>query len=147
VSWQSEARDAIRDLVARYNAQGDAGRFDEMLQLFAADAVLEIGGERHAGSESIRTLFEGAATRTRAEPGSYVRHFTATHQIDLLTREHATGRCYFQVLTPAGLDHWGRYVDVYRSTQGVWQFAQRRIEVEGRVAGGWADEVLGEPSQ
>ena len=30
---------AIRDLVARYNASGDAGRFDAMLALFAAQVA------------------------------------------------------------------------------------------------------------
>jgi uncharacterized protein (TIGR02246 family) len=143
LSWQSEARDAIRDLVARYNAKGDAGRFDEMMQLFADDAVLEIDGERHAGREAIRAVFEGAAQQTRREPSGYVRHFTGTHQIDVVSRDHATGRCYFQVLTPAGLDHWGRYIDVYRPAGGGWQFAHRCVDVEGRVAGGWADEALG----
>ena len=36
---------AIRDLVARYNANGDSGRFDQVLELFAPDAVMEIVGE------------------------------------------------------------------------------------------------------
>ena len=33
------ARESIRDLVARYNANGDTGRFDQVVELFAPDAV------------------------------------------------------------------------------------------------------------
>ncbi len=40
-SWELDAREQIRDLVARYNAKGDAGRLDDMLELFAPDAELE----------------------------------------------------------------------------------------------------------
>ena len=40
--WELIAREAARDLVARYNANGDAGRLDEVLALFRADAVLEV---------------------------------------------------------------------------------------------------------
>ena len=39
--WELEARESIRDLVARYNANGDSGRFDPMLELFAEDATLD----------------------------------------------------------------------------------------------------------
>ena len=33
--WELVARESIRDLVARYNANGDSGRFDQVLELFA----------------------------------------------------------------------------------------------------------------
>ena len=48
------AREAIRDLVARYNANGDAGRFDDVVALFAPDAVMELpNGEVLEGREAI----------------------------------------------------------------------------------------------
>ena len=40
--WELVARESIRDLVARYNANGDAGRFDQVWTLFADDAVMEL---------------------------------------------------------------------------------------------------------
>ena len=53
------ARDAIRELVARYNAFGDSGRFDALIELFASNALLEIVGERrYRGPAEIRGLFE-----------------------------------------------------------------------------------------
>lgn len=140
-TWELVAREQIRDLVARYNANGDAGRLGPMLALFAADAVLHVDARSYTGVAEIRAMFEGAARHTRSEPGSFIRHFTATHQIDVTDRERAKGRCYFQVLTAAGLDHWGRYLDEYRCSGGTWRFQVRTIRVDARVPGGWADRA------
>lgn len=147
------AREGIRDLVARYNSYGDSGRFESLWELFAEDAVMEIGpahGERttYDGLEEITTIFTGAQTRVQGQgqgqgaATSYIRHFTATHQIDLVDADHATGRCYFAVIVgspegPGGLDHWGRYVDEYVRVGGVWRFARRRVHVDGRIATSW----------
>ena len=144
--WVSEgamnealAREAIRDLVARYNAYGDGGKFELLLELFVPDAVFEIrspegGVTRYEGTDALRALFTGTQERVlaSAEVKSYVRHFTATHQIDLLEGGKASGRLYFAVLMPHGLDHWGRYLDSYVREGESWRFAERRVEVEGR---------------
>jgi uncharacterized protein (TIGR02246 family) len=132
------AREAIRDLVARYNANGDTGRFEQVLALFASDAVMELDGETLRGRDAIGALFERTralvkASATAAER-THLRHFTATHQIDMVDSDHATGRCYFQVLMAHGLDHWGRYVDEYVRSDGQWLFASRRVTVDGRTA-------------
>jgi ketosteroid isomerase-like protein len=131
-----EAREAIRDLVARYNANGDSGRFGQVLSLFAPDAVMELDGERLVGRDAIEALFartrERITTMSEGRPG-HVRHFTATHQIDMIDADHAGGRCYFQVLMAHGLDHWGRYVDQYVLVDGQWLFAERHITVDGRA--------------
>lgn len=137
--WELEARESIRDLVARYNANGDSGRFDAMLELFAEDAVLEVPGRRIEGRAAIRAFFEGVARGDAGRrPIRLLRHFTATHQIDLVSETEARGRCYYQVLTEAGLDHWGRYTDTYRKLEGRWRFAHRSASVDGAVPGSWA---------
>ncbi len=123
------AREAIRDLVARYNSYGDSGLFDRVLGLFASDAVIEIGGNTHQGLDEIRRILSSVQDHT-ASPGgrpAYLRHCTATHQIDLVDENMAAGRCYFFVLTAVGLDHWGRYLDDYRVVNGDWRFARRRV--------------------
>lgn len=123
------AREAIRDLVVRYNAYGDSGLFDRMVGLFAPDAVVEIDGTAHRGLDEVRRVFAGVPEHT-SRPGdrpAYLRHCTATHQIDLVDATTATGRCYFFVLTAAGLDHWGRYLDEYCVVDGDWRFARRRV--------------------
>jgi hypothetical protein len=128
------ARSAIADLVARYNANGDAGRFDQVIALFALDAVMDVGdGCTYAGTDEIRRIFTGTRDRVLDPAGGpgFVRHFTATHQIDLHDETTASGRCYFQVLTAHGLDHWGRYLDRYRVVDGTWRFASRRVIIDG----------------
>lgn len=129
------ARDAIRDLVARYNANADSARFEQVLALFTADAVMEVGDRVYRGHDGIAELFTGTRDRyadaAGDEPPTYLRHFTATHQIDVVDERSATGRCYFSVVTPVGLDHWGRYVDTYRSDDDAWRFATRRVTTDG----------------
>src|SRR3954470_19942522 len=115
------AREAVRDLVARYNGYGDSGRFAELAGLFAADAVMEIvqlNGAlvRHEGRDAIGQIFSRVSDRVsgrRGDTRSYIRHTTATHVIDLVDADHARGRLYFVVFMPHGLDHWGRYADEY----------------------------------
>jgi uncharacterized protein (TIGR02246 family) len=133
------AREAIRDLVARYNANADAGRFAEVVDLFTEDATIELPGETIAGRAAIDAMFRGvreqfaASVPTDATP--YLRHFTATQQIDMVDADHATSRCYFQVLVAEGLDHWGRYLDDVVQSDGRWRFARRRVTVDGHRAG------------
>jgi hypothetical protein len=132
--WETSARESIRDLVARYNANGDTGRFAQVLELFAPDAVMDIGDDRvYTGLDEIATIFTGVRDHVSSSAAlTYVRHLTATHQIDLVDESTATGRCYYQVLTSVGLDHWGRYVDDYRVIDGQWRFGRRRVTVDGR---------------
>lgn len=132
--WELAARESIRDLVARYNANGDSGRFDQVMALFAPDAVMEIEGDApRVGHEEIRTIFTGAAGRADwGDRPVHLRHITGTHQIDLVDESRATGRCYYFVLTAVGLDHWGRYLDEYRVVDGQWRFAKRRVSTDGR---------------
>lgn len=144
--WELVAREGIRDLVARYNTNGDAGRFDPVLELFTDDASMELPDGVHSGLPAIRAIFEGASASTGASTDSrakFIRHFTATHQIDVLSESEARGSCYFVVFTDAGADHWGRYLDEYRCVGERWLFARRKVTVDGRVPGGWADGRLG----
>ena len=138
--FEIAARESIRDLVARYNANGDSGRFDAMLALFAEDATLELEGGTLHGRAAIRAFFERVAERTGPGRGAaFVRHLTSTHQIDVLSERDARGVCYYAVLTDRGLDHWGRYMDEYRQLDGRWLFQRRKVTVDAAMPGGWGD--------
>ena len=142
--WELEARECIRDLAARYNANGDSGRFEAMLALFADDAVMEASGQTYSGSAAIRDFFESVARNTTTSGDAlarFVRHFTSTHQIDIVDRSSAKGRAYFLVLTDQGLDHWGRYIDEYRRMNGTWVISRRQAVLEGARPGGWGDRT------
>jgi uncharacterized protein (TIGR02246 family) len=148
------ARESIRDLVARYNAAGDSGRFEDVLELFWPDASMVIGRGDDAvtktGHDEIRTIFTGTADRWKSDgtsggapaasgpraaaPASYVRHRVATLVIDVESSTSATAYSYFAVIMPHGLDHWGRYFDRFEARDGVWRFSSRKVVGEGSRA-------------
>ena len=140
--WELSARESIRNLVARYNSNGDAARFEPVLELFAPDAVMELDDGVYDGIERIKTIFTGTKGRF-ADFGLatgkkfYMRHCTFTHQVDFTDQHSATGRCYYQVLMPHGLDHWGRYLDRYAERDGRWYFVHRKVTMDGYVEGGF----------
>lgn len=147
--WELVARESIRNLVARYNSNGDSGRFAEVLELFADDAVMETLDEVHTGIDEIKTIFTGTRDRFGkfgAAQGKafYMRHCTATHQIDLLSPTEAKGRCYYHVFMPHGVDHWGRYIDEYGVRDGQWRFTRRKVTMDGYVPGGFGAASVGE---
>jgi hypothetical protein len=132
--WEVAARERIRDLVAHYNLAGDRGWVDDMMSLFAPDASLCIDGVEHSGHDAIRSVF----TDAKGPNPELVRHHTATLWIEVASPEQATARCYFQVLTVNGLDHWGRYTDRFGCVDGRWLFTHRAVRVDGATPGGWA---------
>lgn len=134
--WELMAREGVRDTIARYNANGDTGRFEQMMDLFAEDAVMEAQGVTYRGREQIRTIFTGAKGKFAEIPGfTYLRHSTTTHQIDVISPTQAKSRCYFSVIMDHGLDHWGRYVDEFKLVDGRWLFSFRRVTVDPKSAG------------
>ena len=139
-TWEIVARESIRDLVARYNANGDSGRFDPLLELFCESAVMVLPDGQYQGKGEIRRMFERVAQDTGRDSGSrarFIRHFTSTLQIDLAGPNEASSRCYYAVLTDQGLDHWGRYVDRYQCVENDWLFSHRNVTVDAGVPGGW----------
>lgn len=128
------AREQIRDLVARYSFATDRGWFPELMGLFAADAVLVLGGVEHVGAAAIRAAVGDVAGRHPHQQ----RHLVGTLAIDVLSCEHASARSYFQVLTARGLDHWGHYSDAFVCRDGRWLFSRREVHVDGATPGGWA---------
>jgi len=47
--WELEAREQIRDTIARYAHCVDGGCFDDLVALFIPDGVLEVGASRPTG--------------------------------------------------------------------------------------------------
>lgn len=138
-AWELQARESIRDLVARYNAYGDSVRIDQLLELFTPDAVMdtEMFGVK-TGRDEIRTIFTGVRDQPRSDPAAsdgrrrYLRHMVVSHVVDVHEPTHASGHATFVVTTANELT-WGRYVDDYRANDGVWRFARRHMAVDGRT--------------
>jgi hypothetical protein len=133
--WELEAREVIRSTINRYAHCADSGRFDDLVNLFATDGVMEIvGRDPIVGRDAIRVFLTGtkaslAATTTRP----LIRHHVASIDIAVQDREHATARSYFFVITERGPDHRGRYRDELVRTDALWLFQRRRVQLEGRA--------------
>jgi hypothetical protein len=148
--WELVARESVRDVIARYNAYGDSGRMDDLLELFTQDAVMDMDGEVFEGRQAIRdgfvaagrsfVAFAKASNAPRDLP--VLRHYTATHVIDATSPTTATCSSYFLTFLHHGPDHWGSYSDELREADGRWQISRRRVAVEGAVAGGMGAQQL-----
>ena len=147
-AWEVEARVEIAALVTAYNALGDRGRFDELLPLFADDATMDIGdGSSYEGRDGIERIFTGTRDSVREGSGpAFLQHHTTSVHVTFEDHDTATGDAYFTVMSDLGIDHWGRYRDAYRRIDGAWRFGSRRVRVDGRTPGGWADRRMGPDS-
>lgn len=148
--WELIAREGVRDCIARYSTFGDSGRLDEMVAVFADDAIMEMDGDRSVGREAITETFRAAgrdfvafakkAGTPRDAP--IVRHFTSTILITVESPTVARASLYFAALMYHGLDHWGRYEDEYTLVDGEWKIGHRREWMDGAVPGGMAARHL-----
>jgi hypothetical protein len=117
--WELSAREHIRDTLARYNWSGDAMRLPELASSFCTDGELELrGGTPVRGREAIVEFLGGAVASPNAvaeESGvrRIVRHNVTNIRFTEMTPERAEVACYFTVVTEIGLDHYGRYRDVF----------------------------------
>jgi hypothetical protein len=133
-AWEVAARLSILDLIARFNSNGDSGRLDAILALFAPDGVLETFGREYHDHDGLRQQFADAKAKLGAGPAfTHLRHSTSTHQIEFVSMNEARCRCYFTVVTDRGLDHWGVYRDEFRVIDGTWLFSRRRITIDGEL--------------
>jgi hypothetical protein len=167
--WELVARESIRDCIARYNANGDSGRIDQMVAVFAPDGIMETGGRQYVGRAAIHDFMSGVASRGRPQPvapgpstptpdraptpteewvargkPAFIRHFTATTQIDVESESFARARSYYLFLTVHGLDHWGRYLDEFAPVDGRWLITHRREITDAAFEGGWAARAASE---
>ena len=135
-SDELEARECIRDTLARYNHAGDRGRLSELAACFAPDGVLELSSEDlSTGPAEIEARLSRVVSSSKARATRpLVRHHVSSIEISMEGPDEAQARCYFLVFTEVGLDHWGRYADRFECRDGVWCLAHRRVRVSGATA-------------
>jgi ketosteroid isomerase-like protein len=134
--WELVAREGIRETIARYAHLVDSGRIDELVALFAEDAVLETPTLPAAqGHTAIAALFRGAGERLAAAlTRPLIRHHVSSLTIDV-GGPAADARSYFLAITERGPDHWGRYRDRLAYIGGRWLFMRRVVRVDGSAPG------------
>jgi ketosteroid isomerase-like protein len=135
------AREAIRETVAQYAHAADRGRFDDLVDLFAEDGVLEIAHEdRIVGRDALRAFFTGVGDSLVDTTSSrMIRHHVSNLTVDVESPTAARGQCYFLATTEHGVDHWGRYRDLYVPLGERWVFSHRYVKTDGHTPGSWAE--------
>ena len=152
--WELVARESIRDRIARWNSNGDAGRMDQMVLVLAPDVEFQAAeSEVLRGRDAVLAFLTGvkgdkAESAQPATPrtGRYlppgkrpsIRHYTSNPTIDLESETRAQVRTYYAVLSSFGLDHWGRYLDEFGVVDGEWLITKRTVTTEGVDPEGWA---------
>lgn len=139
---QAVAREAIRYTQSAYHLAGDRGRVAELVECFAPDGVLELSVGEFVGRDAIAKRLSQVGTDVPPlPPGSkpFLHHHLTTSHIEFTSEDSATGSSYFQVLSPVGLDHCGRYADVYVRVGERWLIQRRKATVS------WAapDSIVG----
>jgi hypothetical protein len=139
--WELAARERIRDTLARYNWSGDALRLDDLAQTFCEDGALELRGNEPArGRAAIVELLGGAvATPNAAARASgvkrIVRHNLTNVAFTDVSPDEARVACYFTVFTEIGLDHYGRYRDVFVPVGDGWLIRHRFVSTDWSAPG------------
>ncbi|BBY45716.1 hypothetical protein A5765_02710 [Mycolicibacterium celeriflavum] len=137
--WELSARERIRDTLAQYNWSGDALRLTELAAAFCEDGVLEVRGSEPArGRAAIVEFLGGAvaapdAAASQSKVKRIVRHNVTNIRFTDVTPQEAHVACYFTVLTEIGLDHYGRYRDVFvpvGSVDGDWLIRHRFVSTD-----------------
>ncbi len=139
--WELAAREHIRDTLARYNWSGDALRLDDLAQTFCEDGALELrGSEPVRGRAAIVEVLGGAvATPNAAAQASgvkrIVRHNLTNVCFTEVRPDEARVACYFTVFTEIGLDHYGRYRDVFVPVGDGWLIRHRFVSTDWSAPG------------
>ncbi len=134
--WELAARERIRDTLGRYNWSGDALRLDELAETFCVDGDLELrGSEPVRGRAAIVALLGGVvaspnATAQASGVKRIVRHNVTNIRFTDVTPQEARVACYFTVFTEIGLDHYGRYRDVFAPVGGDWLIRHRFVSTD-----------------
>ena len=136
-SWELEAREELRDLLAVYYKLGDSGKIVEQAALFEPDGVVELYGRgTFVGREAIVQAYTGLNRDHVADPSlTYIRHHSSNYTVQFQSPTDATGDGYWLLLNNAGLSTWGRCRDQYRRAGGgPWRFVRRLVRGDPQSA-------------
>lgn len=148
--WQEriealEAKDEVREFVARYCTLNDAlTQLDDLVGLFTEDAVMVNAAGEHVGRPAIeayyRAFFDGST--------EFARHHTTNQVIDIVEPGVARHRSYFiAFLGRQGESKvaFGQYDDVIVKTAQGWRFSRKVNDVVAITTpeNGWAHGFAG----
>jgi hypothetical protein len=135
------ARERIRHTIAKYNQHGDRFQLEALAECFTPDGVLHMrGNEPAVGRAAIVSMLSTVSDRPRTTTSDgrfFIRHFVASLLIESVTEQEARTTSYFAVLTPGGLDHWGRYRDELVPDGDRWLIRHRFVSVDAIAEDSW----------
>jgi hypothetical protein len=136
---EAAAREAIRATLMRYTWGGDNGVFDDFVNAFAEDGVLEIKGTgsfqgrvtiRYGGMNGFGSTEE---KRQRIRDAGRFSHHLSSTRIELVDDTNAKSWSYFAVFGKLGPDHWGRYTDTLKKIGDQWLLVHRRVSTDAAM--------------
>lgn len=123
-------RAAIVQLTVDYCWALDSRAWEDLRNVFAHDAVTQLGA---GGQTGVDEIIDRVSTALDMLDGS--QHVVTTHQIDI-DGDQATGRCYLvaqhirhDVFGGSLFTVGGRYEDRYRRSDAGWRISERRLVV------------------
>jgi hypothetical protein len=138
-----EDKDEIRRLRDDYHGCINDGRFAEIVDLFTADAHVELGYlATYVGRDAIDVGFRGMGARERF----YIKQFIHSHRINV-RGDDGTGVSYLEARYGRfGTSYLvsGKYDDIYRRVDGKWLFSSMIAEFYYTVPDGvgWTGDEL-----
>lgn len=122
-----KARVAIADRLGTLAQAGDARKADLYAACFTEDGVLALD-EPITGREAIRQWMAAPSVIPQGggRPRGHISHHITSSRITLTGPDTATGRVYFLVTSPVGIDHNGYYDDRYRRVGTDWLVEHRK---------------------
>jgi len=134
-SWELQAREAIRDTMARYTHAGDRFPLVGVADAFCEDGVLEPeGGEPVRGRAAIAEFRTAARERSgTTDAGRLLRHNVANILFESVTPEEALVSSYYTTFSEIGVDHMGRYRDRFVPAGDAWLIAHRYVTCDWRA--------------
>jgi hypothetical protein len=110
---EMRTREAIMFTAILYNANGDAGDYENHRNVFTADAEMSVQDSifLRGIDEIVAGLRAGGEARHAFDEGNFQRHHLSTPVIELTAEDTARAQHYLIVTTELGFDHTGKYVD------------------------------------
>jgi SnoaL-like domain len=119
-------REAIRDIIARYNDAIWRNDIDGVVDLFAQDGSLEVdngplAGNAPVGREQLHAFYLVGVKKMTPRP------FAHHHVVDLHGGGRATGRSYVELRSSVDYSWVGAvvYTDEYVKVGGTWKIRRR----------------------
>jgi len=151
------AEDDIRRLKVRYSQLMDAGRIDDVAELFTEDAVCVFGrfGEWH-GRETIRANFAAVDRDHHHGVPFHAMHATTDHWVEITGPDTAIGRSYLIDLVTATQSDGqpivilGTYDETYRLVDDTWLIERCVLQFlwpDGQIADDFTEQLTAAPRE